>query len=270
MKRLFYIFCSLILGFAPALAHAQFQLFPGEASGANDFRIYIQQFYAFSIGAGILIATVLIMIGGIMWTTSAGNPGRIDKAKGYIIDSIIGVVLLIGAYTILQVVNPNLVNLRLPEFPKIDIALGGCLYTTNNPAGKTGAKCLNTTQTQCESIKKEGSPAPQFNKDQRCSALCPENDVDGFCKNAQKKPTISEDERVVKAAYCGQFSTSIEAVQQRVSDYTRYDEQENCNRYCSSRPLGQTSDGVEFICSSEYVRGEFVNGRQFPSRCNCL
>lgn len=167
---------SLLLA-SPLLAQAQgFQLFPGEAAGSSDFRTYIKNFYFFSIGAGILIATVLIMVGGIMWTTSAGNPGRIDKAKSYIIDSIIGVVLLLGSYTILQVINPNLVNLRLPTFPPFNVTLGACTYSTTIQSGKSGQKCLDTLQSQCNEI-----PQARFTSDTTCSEVCKVTDQDGFC-----------------------------------------------------------------------------------------
>lgn len=161
---------------------AGFELFPGERAGANDYRVYVQNFYRFSIGAGILIATVLIMVGGIMWTTSAGNPGRIDKAKDYITDSIIGVVLLLGAYTILSLINPNLVNLKLPDFPKIDLAFGACLYQTTNADGQKGNKCLEVTKMQCQDSLKGGfTPEIVCAKHPECVKL----NAQGFCDDTQ-------------------------------------------------------------------------------------
>lgn len=181
MKKFAYAMALSLLLVSPLVAQAQgFQLFPGEAAGASDYRTYIKNFYFFSIGAGILIATVLIMVGGIMWTTSAGNPGRIDKAKGYIIDSIIGVVLLLGSYTILQVINPNLVDLRLPSFPKFSTTLGSCVFTTQTQRG-FGKQCLDTTQTQCEELARPGQAVPVFTANQPCHKVCAIRDANGFC-----------------------------------------------------------------------------------------
>jgi len=163
----------------PDATHAAgFELFPGERAGAADYREYIKNFYRFSIGAGILIATVLIMIGGIMWTTSAGNPGRIDKAKDYITDSIIGVVLLLGAYTILSLINPNLVNLPKVGFPKFGES-GACLTTT---AGKT--TCAVVGQQLCvappeSTVKFQGANTT-------CNDACPKTDAQGNCVAAPK------------------------------------------------------------------------------------
>ncbi len=128
----------------------QLSVFPNETSGLTDFRIYVSNFYLFSIGASILIAVMMMMIGGVIWLTSAGNPGRISTAKEYIINALIGVVLLLGAYTIIQAVNPKLVNLEDPNLPPIP-STGACLYNSEGkPRCKTDieAYCIDTLNGQ--------------------------------------------------------------------------------------------------------------------------
>lgn len=128
-KQILIIFSLLILvvaavSISSTTVTAQ-ELFPGESAALPgeeteaDYRVYIKNFYQFSIGAGILIATVLIMIGGMIWATSAGNQTRIGKAKEYINNSVIGVILLMTAYVILQFINPKLVTLENPTPPSI-------------------------------------------------------------------------------------------------------------------------------------------------------
>jgi len=116
--------------FAAENEPSTYAIFPGEYSKGTDYRNYIQAFYRFSIGGSILVATVMIMIGGVIWITSAGDKSRIGKAREYIINSIIGVVLLMGAYVILAVINPNLVELKIPAMEKF-AAPGSC--TTKSP-----------------------------------------------------------------------------------------------------------------------------------------
>ena len=100
-------------------------LFPGELVGKGeaarivDFRVFIRNFYFFSIGASILVATVMIMIGGMIWVTSAGNTTRVSTARDFITQAIIGVILLLGAYTILQVIRPSYVTLESPLLPEL-------------------------------------------------------------------------------------------------------------------------------------------------------
>lgn len=127
IKRLKYctrIILPLSLLSIPTIALGQgFELFPGELS-SPDFRFYITNFYQFAIPASILLATVLIMIGGVIWITSAGNQTRIAKAKDFIINSIIGIILLISAYLILAFINPAFVNLQPIDFPELKVP--GC------------------------------------------------------------------------------------------------------------------------------------------------
>lgn len=104
----------------------RFRLSP--ATSTSDIRQYIVQFYGFIIPASMLIATVLIMVGGVIWITSAGDQGRIAKAREFIINSIIGVVILLGSFITLAAVNPNLVNLTLPQFSPLSIP-GACIIS---------------------------------------------------------------------------------------------------------------------------------------------
>lgn len=172
LRRIFTsITASLVVFALPVIAQAQqFELFAGEASGRTDFRVYIQNFYRFAISASILIATVLIMIGGIMWVTSAGNPSRIEKAKSYIIDSIIGVVLLMAAYTILQVINPQLVNLTLPSLQK-NFTIGACVITEEQGS----QYCYDGTINQCLVLK------GRFTQDKKCAEICATRTATGQC-----------------------------------------------------------------------------------------
>ncbi len=196
MKKLLTSLFLIALLALPSVASAQFQLFPGEAAGRDDYRVYIQNFYRFSIAAGILIATVLIMIGGIMWTTSAGDHGRIDKAKEYIKDSIIGVILLIGAYTILSLINPNLVNLPKIVFPKISLSIGACMIPKNTAGGKT---CIDSTEEGCPALQTDATlGTPEFSKDIPCSTACPQKDpTTGFCieQDATKLKKLTDEQK---------------------------------------------------------------------------
>lgn len=55
----------------------------------------------FIIGA---ISVIMIIIGGIMYTTSAGNSGQITQAKNTIMYAVIGLVVAFLAYAIVRFV----------------------------------------------------------------------------------------------------------------------------------------------------------------------
>ncbi|MFA5076183.1 MAG: hypothetical protein WC480_02065 [Patescibacteria group bacterium] len=72
---------------------------------------YIGAIYRFGVSAASILAIVMIIIGGFIWLTSAGNPTKITQAKSYISGALLGLMLALGSYTILRLVNPSLVNL---------------------------------------------------------------------------------------------------------------------------------------------------------------
>ena len=55
-----------------------------------------------------IVAVVMIIIGGIMYTTSAGDPGKTKKAKDTILYSVIGLVVAVLAYAIVEFVVSRL------------------------------------------------------------------------------------------------------------------------------------------------------------------
>ena len=47
-----------------------------------------------------LIAVVIILIGGFMWMTAGGNEDKVTKGRKYIINGVIGLVIVLGAFSI--------------------------------------------------------------------------------------------------------------------------------------------------------------------------
>lgn len=81
---------------------------------------FIKKVYNFSMGLIAIIAVIVIMIAGLQWVTAAGDPGKISGAKGKIKSAIIGVVLILSSYVILNLINPDLVVLQLNKPSEID------------------------------------------------------------------------------------------------------------------------------------------------------
>lgn len=73
---------------------------------------FIQAVYKYAIGIVAILATVVIMIGGVVWITAAGDSGRIGEAKQYITGAMTGLVLALCSFMILQTVNPDLVTFK--------------------------------------------------------------------------------------------------------------------------------------------------------------
>lgn len=88
---------------------------PG-ASDAKTFPQYIEGIYKFGIWTVGLAALFMLSVGGFIYLSSGGNTATIGKAKTYITDSLIGLILAILAYLILYVINPDLVTVNLGRF----------------------------------------------------------------------------------------------------------------------------------------------------------
>lgn len=47
-----------------------------------------------------ILAVIIILWGGFIWMTAAGDEGKVDKAKKLIISGIVGIVIILSAYII--------------------------------------------------------------------------------------------------------------------------------------------------------------------------
>lgn len=72
---------------------------------------YIAALYRWAVPVGAILATVVIMIAGVIWLTS-GGAGTLSTAKEWITNAVIGLLLLVGSYVVLNLVNPDLVRLQ--------------------------------------------------------------------------------------------------------------------------------------------------------------
>jgi hypothetical protein len=91
----------------------------GSSEGCvKDLPNYINAVYNFfAISVGIMAVTMM-MIGSFRWILAAGNAQRISSAQQTIWGGIMGLVLVLGSYYILNTLNPRLVHLELPKIPE--------------------------------------------------------------------------------------------------------------------------------------------------------
>jgi len=71
-------------------------------------------FYYFIIGIAGLSAFIMLTWGGFQYLTSAGNPTSISDAKDKIKSAFLGLLIILIAWLVLQVINPDLIILREP------------------------------------------------------------------------------------------------------------------------------------------------------------
>ncbi len=53
---------------------------------------------------------ILMLYGGFLWMTARGNEDQVDRSKQIIIASMIGIIVIVGAYAITQFIITAVVN----------------------------------------------------------------------------------------------------------------------------------------------------------------
>lgn len=107
----------------------------GTTTSITGFNEYIKIIYRFGIGLIALIALFLIVFNGVNWILAGGNDQRIGEAKKGIIGAVIGLIIALSSFLILNTINPKLVSLDEMQVPLIQ--LQEVLSGTIEPCYKT-------------------------------------------------------------------------------------------------------------------------------------
>jgi len=115
----------------------EYPSFTDRVEAPSSSKVYLPNYikyiyYAVMISGGIIILLVLL-IGGFKFIVSAGNPAAITDAREQILSGFLGLVIILGAYVILNEINPDLVALRIPIINSV--IRGIMLYNMDNCAG---------------------------------------------------------------------------------------------------------------------------------------
>jgi hypothetical protein len=84
---------------------------------------YVNGIYKYATAVAVILAIVMLMIGGFQYLTSGGNKTRVDAGKKRITDATIGLLLVFCAFILLSVINPSLVvypALQIQTVKRID------------------------------------------------------------------------------------------------------------------------------------------------------
>lgn len=81
----------------------------------NKLPEMVAYFYEWGIAIGGLIAFGALVSAGFQYLTSVGSPAKMADAKDRITSAVLGLFLLLASFLILNVVNPELTALRMPE-----------------------------------------------------------------------------------------------------------------------------------------------------------
>lgn len=132
---------------------------PGTANATSSGPgAFVANFYQFALMIGGVLAFGVVVYGGVRYMASVGNPSGQSDAKEWIEAALLGLLLLVGAYFVLNVVNPQLTTLGLPTLQTvsqtptttqatIQSAIASCL------AACTDASCTAACNSQGASLQ---------------------------------------------------------------------------------------------------------------------
>jgi hypothetical protein len=99
---------------------------------------YVKYIYYFIIMTSGIVALVVLVIGGVQYIASTGNPTKLNDAKERISSALIGLFILLCSGLILRAINPTIVVFKSPEepypiFPEITPGVYLCKERVNIP-----------------------------------------------------------------------------------------------------------------------------------------
>jgi hypothetical protein len=77
-------------------------------SGLSDILIIIGNVVQILLAVAGSIAIVVILVSAVMYISSAGDPGRVKKAKDILINTVIGLVIIIVSYAAVDFIAKGL------------------------------------------------------------------------------------------------------------------------------------------------------------------
>lgn len=123
---------------------------PGIANNVGDtttLEKYVPAIFKLAVGLSAVAAVLMIVIGGFQYISSDAILGK-TAGRERIMNAIYALVLIIGAWLILNTINPNLLKIKLNiDKVSVDSAVSGQLYlgvpNSGNGGTATGADLLS-------------------------------------------------------------------------------------------------------------------------------
>jgi len=112
----------------------------GLPTGATAAQLIVY-FFDLGMGLGGLFAVIMFILAGMEFMSARGDPNKIDEAKKRIRNALLGVVILLGSFILLNTINPELASIKInnlsqetpaetPEQQAVDIS-GVYLYKSD-------------------------------------------------------------------------------------------------------------------------------------------
>lgn len=130
---------------ASSLQYAPLENLPGFEGESGDFATYFKNVYLLALWIVGISALFMLVVGGFLYLSSAGNTSTLGYAKKTIYGALIGLVIALISWLLLNTINADLTNLKLSG---LSGAVGsGAGSGTGTPSAGTGPGGSSTTGT---------------------------------------------------------------------------------------------------------------------------
>lgn len=116
MKRIILPLALLLFPLSAFALNLTYPTLPGglKLEDATSLTGIVAWLYVFFVMISGLAAFVMIVWGGVQWMSSQGNPAATGDAKDKIQKALLGLLLVLASFLILQIINPELTLLKNP------------------------------------------------------------------------------------------------------------------------------------------------------------
>ncbi|OHA84699.1 MAG: hypothetical protein A2408_03670 [Candidatus Yonathbacteria bacterium RIFOXYC1_FULL_52_10] len=145
---------------------------PGIPAGqGTTFMQYAPAFFTVLIATAGILAVVMIVVGGIRLVVSGASESERSKGKEQIGNAIAGLVLIALSWLILNVINPNLVNVQfsVPASPAVIINGSGSSFFSGGSVSGSRSTATGGPYQTCTSCVSLSSSIPQKGVGAGCS-----------------------------------------------------------------------------------------------------
>ena len=117
---------------------------------------WIVNFYTFALIVSGILAFGAIVYGGFKYATSAGNASKQAEGRSWIWSALIGLLLLAGAYIILNTINPALTSCQISLSGIPTGTSGGGGTTPSQPTQPSKPSQPTSTNQACQTLTNAG------------------------------------------------------------------------------------------------------------------
>jgi len=135
--------------FAAAMQYTPMEQIPG-LGVSSDWCTYLSYIYKFGLWAVGIAALLMVSIGGFMYISSAGNNASMEKAKGVITDAVVGLVMALTAWLVLNTINPDLTKCALPD--RMPVSAVPVESLPMGPSDTTGPTAATGICSDCQPV----------------------------------------------------------------------------------------------------------------------